>query len=109
MECRKAASCNDISSIIRMFTSVDDRVSYFAEDLDKLSTYDDIRNYVLEHMNKSEESKIYVGTIHSSKGLEYNTVYLLNVGSPSVKLNGEENNNLFYVGITRAKERLYIA
>lgn len=109
MECRKAASCNDISSIIRMFTSVDDRVSYFAEDLDKLSTYDDIRNYVLEHMNKSEESKIYVGTIHSSKGLEYNTVYLLNVGSPSFKLNGEENNNLFYVGITRAKERLYIA
>ena len=53
-------------------------------------------------------STLYVGTIHSVKGLEYDSVMLMNVGGKSFRLTNEENKNLFYVGITRARDHLYI-
>lgn len=53
-------------------------------------------------------STMYVGTIHSVKGLEYDSVMLLNVGGKSFRLTNEENKNLYYVGITRARDHLYI-
>lgn len=56
----------------------------------------------------SANSQLYVGTIHSVKGLEYDNVLLLNVGGKSFKLSTEENQNLFYVGVTRAKSFLHI-
>jgi DNA helicase-2/ATP-dependent DNA helicase PcrA len=61
--------------------------------------------------NKSEncfETNLYVGTIHSSKGLEYDNVCLYGVGGPSFQLTNEENCNVYYVGITRAKNVLYV-
>lgn len=52
---------------------------------------------------------IYVGTIHSVKGLEFDCVHLVGVNSKSFPVNqSEENQNLFYVGVTRAKEKLVI-
>ncbi len=55
------------------------------------------------------KSEIYVGTIHSSKGLEYDRVHLMGVGSRSFRIDDDEDNlNLYYVGITRAKEHLTI-
>lgn len=65
---------------------------------------------------------ITLSTIHSSKGLEYDTVYMVDVYDgrfPSSKkdnfcrskddTNGEqEERRLFYVGITRAKNELYL-
>ena len=53
-------------------------------------------------------SSTYVGTIHSVKGLEFDNVALVGVNGPSFKLNSEENKNLLYVGITRAKRHLEI-
>ena len=60
-----------------------------------------------------------LSTIHASKGLEYDRVILLDVvdgGFPSVRVSEalsledrvtlEEERRLFYVGVTRAKERL---
>lgn len=54
------------------------------------------------------ESSTYVGTIHSVKGLEFDRVYLLNVDGPSFRLTGEENKNVYYVGITRARDVLHV-
>lgn len=53
-------------------------------------------------------SKLYVGTIHSVKGLEYDSVMLLGVGGETFRLTNEENLNLYYVGITRARTHLCI-
>ena len=69
-----------------------------------------------------DKGKITLSTIHSSKGLEYDTVYMVDVYDgrfPSSKKNifnrskdnadGEqEERRLFYVGITRAKNELYV-
>ena len=67
-----------------------------------------------------EKSKIILSTVHSSKGLEYDTVYMVDVfdgqfpSSHPNKIRGSKDNadaeqeerRLFYVGITRAKNNL---
>lgn len=44
-------------------------------------------------------------TIHSAKGLEFNNVVMISNDFNS--LNTEQDRNLFYVGCTRAKNRLF--
>ncbi|MBQ2856628.1 MAG: ATP-dependent helicase [Bacteroidaceae bacterium] len=56
----------------------------------------------------SEKADIYIGTIHSVKGLEYDLVYVLGVDGKTFPLDSEDNNNVFYVAITRAKEYLVV-
>lgn len=56
----------------------------------------------------SDDSSVYIGTIHSSKGLEYDNVILVNVNGRSFPLTSEDNLNVFYVGITRAKKDLWV-
>lgn len=69
------------------------------------------------------KSNFILSTIHSSKGLEYTRVYLADMlagvlpaeipprgcGPDSPEVNAyEEERRLYYVGMTRAKEQLYI-
>lgn len=54
-----------------------------------------------------------LSTIHSAKGLEYETVYLLDVADGILPKEGEdtdveEERRLFYVGLTRAREELNV-
>lgn len=64
--------------------------------------------YLQDITSTAKSSELYVGTIHSVKGLEYDNVFVMNVGSYNFKLNNEDMKNLFYVAITRAKNRLYV-
>ena len=68
--------------------------------------------------NKPDNSaKIKLSTMHSSKGLEFNTVYLIDIFDNMIpqysmyatdqKLYQEERR-LFYVAMTRAKNKLYV-
>lgn len=68
----------------------------------------EIMQYIVETCQQHISSDIYVGTIHSVKGLEYDNVILLGVDGESFKLEDEDNQNLFYVGITRARSNLYV-
>ncbi|TAK03405.1 MAG: ATP-dependent helicase [Candidatus Manganitrophaceae bacterium] len=59
-----------------------------------------------------EKGGIRLITLHGAKGLEFRVVFLIGAfqGSiPHVKGNLEEERRLMFVGITRAKERLYIS
>ncbi|MHB9145737.1 MAG: ATP-dependent helicase [Symbiobacteriia bacterium] len=57
-------------------------------------------------------SGIQVRTIHSAKGLEFRVVFLMYVGDREFPSGAwpdvEEEHRLYYVGITRAMERLYV-
>ena len=86
-----------------------------------LSRLDELENILSER--KNTDSKVILSTIHSAKGLEYDTVYLIdvcdgifpetvisnyrNADEADIKLY-EEERRLFYVGVTRAKNRLNI-
>lgn len=64
--------------------------------------------YIRDYMQEVKSNELYVGTIHSVKGLEYDNVCVANVNSYCFQLGDEEMNNLFYVAITRAKNRLFV-
>lgn len=68
----------------------------------------DVVKYVDDLIAKASESDIYVGTIHSSKGLEYDNVVLVNVDGYTFNLKDEDNKYCFYVGITRARNKLKV-
>ncbi len=59
--------------------------------------------------------KVFLSTIHGAKGLEFETVFILNVNEgtlPYKKASSleevEEERRLFYVGMTRAKAELFL-
>ncbi len=82
---------------------------------------EDLRQIITE---KQEDYRcnFILSTVHSSKGLEYDTVYLMDAingvfpskiinfkkASPKEKRDYEEERRIFYVGITRAKDKLCV-
>ncbi len=69
---------------------------------------EDIIPVLIDTIEEQGDQDIYIGTIHSSKGLEYDTVYIMGVDDRSFPLGEEDMNNLYYVAITRAKNHLVI-
>lgn len=71
----------------------------------------------VEPKTGAEEMPLTLSTIHSAKGLEWDTVFMIGlvegVLPSSFALDNEEEieeeSRLFYVGITRAKNRLYMS
>jgi DNA helicase-2/ATP-dependent DNA helicase PcrA len=93
--------------------------------------YDSLHNYLMEspsisegidalYLNEddpeSDLGKIVISTIHQSKGLEWDSVHILNLKEKSIpNLKDDEENNierfeeefcLFYVAVTRARKHL---
>ena len=55
---------------------------------------------------KDDTNRIMLSSIHKAKGLERNRVFLLNkTCKPEVN---QEEKNIYYVGITRAKNSLFL-
>lgn len=66
-----------------------------------------------DNASTDKDNAVRLSTIHSAKGLEFDTVFLisLNQGSfphEALDTNIEEARRLFYVALTRAKNKLYI-
>ncbi len=58
-----------------------------------------------------QRDAVKIMTVHGSKGLEFNTVFVVGMNKdlfPARRGDIEEERRLFYVAVTRAKERLYI-
>ncbi|MPM99050.1 putative ATP-dependent DNA helicase YjcD [bioreactor metagenome] len=65
---------------------------------------------------KRNDDAVTLTTMHSAKGLEFGTVFVpslvdMIVPNASAKIRGdtEEERRLFYVALTRAKERLFLS
>lgn len=101
-----------------------DSISTYEEDPDNLdpNLYDYLNRITLVSRDNLEErsgqERVNLMTIHAAKGLEFHTVFIaglekglipharsLEEGEHSV----EEERRLFYVAITRAKQRLYLS
>jgi ATP-dependent DNA helicase RecQ len=75
----------------------------------KVYYFSDLREYIfesnIEDFIAADNNSVYVSTIHKAKGREFDTVYLL-----SFIPDGKEVDDMraYYVGLTRAKENLYL-
>jgi DNA helicase-2/ATP-dependent DNA helicase PcrA len=87
-----------------------------------LDRLEELRTIITEKEN-DYSAKLILSTVHSSKGLEYSNVILIDVingvfpskmiknfktALPYEKRDYEEERRIFYVGITRAKDKLTI-
>jgi hypothetical protein len=82
--------------------------------MDKLPELD--RAYILKLLRKGEDfnkpPRITVSTIHGAKGGEADNVVLFTDLSPAaeedMRINPDDMHRVFYVGVTRTKDKLYI-
>lgn len=77
-------------------------------EIEAIETDEDILPTIIDMIESQGDQDVYVGTIHSSKGLEYDTVYVMGVDDRSFQLGTEDMNNLYYVALTRAKNHLVV-
>ena len=85
---------------------------------DLLVTFDSLENFIVNiilepvvDLKKGKNPKVVLTTIHSAKGLEFDSVYYFHTHDwyKNYDLETlEEDRRLFYVGISRAKEQLYV-
>ena len=102
-------------------TEVLDRIMESAKGMKNLKEWEtyiqDYTEKLAEQARKQETRKegVVISTLHASKGLEYDQVYILNVNEGSIPYKKavleealEEERRLFYVGMTRAKKKLVL-
>lgn len=102
--------------VLRILADQEDSPRHLVDRLEKL-------RQVLKEKSSERDCPFILSTIHASKGLEYDSVYLLDVidgvlpaqipkdlkKAEKAELEAyEEERRLFYVGITRAKDQLYV-
>lgn len=102
--------------ILRMIAKQEASISSF------LLRIKELQEIFSNNINDSSTCNIVLSTIHSSKGLEYDCVYMVDVFDghlPSASVNvfsrskdnadpEQEERRLFYVGITRARNELHL-
>ncbi len=101
--------------ILEMLAKNESTIEGFLDRLEQL-------RMILTEKEEDYRAKFILSTIHSSKGLEYENVILMDVingvfpgkiisfknATPQEKRDYEEERRIFYVGMTRAKDKLMI-
>lgn len=87
-------------------------------------TYEEWLDYIEEYRQKLQEPKkrdaetdgVMISTLHAAKGMEYDTVYILDVNEGMIPFHKavleadlEEERRMLYVGMTRAKNYLKLS
>ncbi|WP_251859733.1 ATP-dependent helicase [Clostridium sp. Marseille-Q2269] len=99
------------------FLQIVDELKEAAEGYTSILTFLVHVEEVEKEINKKEvdENSVILSTIHGVKGMEFKNVIIVNCNEGNIpynkadeKVNIEEERRLFYVGITRTKENLYL-
>lgn len=102
--CTKKSNMSKLISLLNLFRIEEKDLSKF-----NISTEQTMLSSIIDYSNSCNYSfDLYVGTIHSVKGLEFDNVLVTGVNGKSFKLTDEDNINCFYVACTRAKTNLYV-
>ncbi|MGD9567337.1 MAG: ATP-dependent helicase [Sedimentibacter sp.] len=110
---------NNLMSSLHILEILEEIGSYCSNVKEFIEKINNLQN-VIQNASENINSNVTLATIHSSKGLEYDFVYMIdNIEGefPSEKRNMsdaeyekllEEERRVFYVGMTRAKKELNI-
>lgn len=88
----------------------------FTKDLNDKKDFEDKVNKLNRYINNNN-SNIILSSIHKSKGLEYDTVFIINLNENEFPMIGdgddynknlEEERRVMYVAMTRAKKELFL-
>lgn len=96
--------------------SIKKNCSYILEDAKNYDNNADFFEKTLLNTEFKNQKGVQLLTVHASKGLEFNVVYLIDLAQgkfPNIKLSKnaggiEEERRLFYVALTRAKNELIL-
>ncbi|MCB9643863.1 MAG: UvrD-helicase domain-containing protein [Myxococcales bacterium] len=117
---REYKNPNEAKSRIDNLSSLINAIEQYEKRVDSPSLDDYLERITLDTREEDDEREtekdaITLITLHGAKGLEYPVVYLVGVEDGFLPFyrqgedpNVEEERRLCYVGITRAKQRLYI-
>lgn len=104
-------SSEDMEDIIEEFKLAAEGFKTIFEFLQHI---EEIKLTIEESKKKTKREGVILSTIHGVKGMEFKNVYVINCveetipHASSIKDNIEEERRLFYVGITRAIDNLYL-
>jgi DNA helicase-2/ATP-dependent DNA helicase PcrA len=79
-----------------------------------LAHVEQVKEEISKHKKNIDEDAVILSTIHGVKGMEFKNVYLINCNEEniphvnSIDKNLEEERRLFYVGVTRAIDNLWL-
>lgn len=79
-----------------------------------LAHVEQVKEEISKHKKNTDEDAVILSTIHGVKGMEFKNVYLINCNEEniphinSIEKNIEEERRLFYVGVTRAVDNLWL-
>ncbi|GAA0782950.1 ATP-dependent helicase [Hathewaya limosa] len=107
----------DLSEFDEIINSFRESASEFKNILSFLSHIEKVKEEIKLNKKKDKRQEgVLLSTIHGVKGMEFKNVFLINcneeviphVNSMDTEEGVEEERRLFYVGITRAKENLWL-
>jgi DNA helicase II / ATP-dependent DNA helicase PcrA len=90
-----------------------DRLHEIASGYDKFKDFE--RKVSWEYVDNKNSDGVLLSTVHSAKGLEWHTVFIIGLidtiipNFKSKKYELDEEKNVLYVALTRAKENLYLS
>ena len=107
----------DLASVLQPFGDADYVTAFLrlARSI-KESGGANMRAFLREIEDRAEQNNppilpgVTLSTLHGAKGLEWNSLYLIGVSEGVLPMGNDlnEERRLFYVGITRAKQRIHI-
>jgi DNA helicase-2/ATP-dependent DNA helicase PcrA len=113
---RNEAYIEDYIEILEFFRSVVKDCRTLEQAIDKLNTLRLKVDYENKQNKNSKKDRVGLYTLHSSKGLEFENVFIISVNEGIIPSNKAEDNEaiegerrLFYVGMTRTKANLYLS
>ncbi len=111
------AQCKDEASFLRRKENLDELAQWFEAAKGDGPGELAAQLALLSHADRGEpDNQVRLMSLHGAKGLEFRAVFIIGCEDgnlpheASIEEGGlEEERRLFYVGITRAKERLYLS
>ncbi len=110
----RSISAEDLIDILDELQESAKGYKSYTEWVDHIATYTQEMKRLMEKRMQAKEA-VTLATFHSAKGLEFDRVFLVDVNEDVIPYKKavldkdiEEERRLFYVGMTRARNRLYI-